>query len=414
MSKVWLKDVTFNWEADEDAPLGPHLAYTTPSQGGAASGLNEALVLKSTTDATRKEALELLKSANEVRVVMSFEKFLQKFFHLYESDAAALSLILGYESEKADQALEEFEKYDDAYYLKQIASKMDGIELLKSLDNNNKKFNDLELEDQVAALGMQLQFEKGLSDITVTMTMEEFLNSFGDLAQEEQQDALIRFEQRADGIVAVKNDPFIMQRVMSPDFMKSLGKEENFNKLSKEDKVNLKLFQVEFEKSLLSKGSPEDCIKGDNNPDNKTDPIIGDQTMTEKDSVKLEDLEKSLDEMKKNFETVQKANEALVAEKEGRIEKDLIAKAAEFSFVDEDSASPVGKLFKSLSEDDLAVLLNVLKAAQEAATKVEAEENVEDENSDMFVQKGADGEGVALTNDEARIASVNKALGLDK
>lgn len=57
-----LKDVTFNWEADEKAPLGPHLAYTLAEQGGAASGHNKALLFKARgTDITEElfKALEI-------------------------------------------------------------------------------------------------------------------------------------------------------------------------------------------------------------------------------------------------------------------------------------------------------------------------------------------------------------------
>ncbi|ELZ4050399.1 hypothetical protein UL603_003328 [Yersinia enterocolitica] len=44
--KTLLKDVTFDFDKDEKAPLGPHLAYTLSIQGGAASGYNKALVFK--------------------------------------------------------------------------------------------------------------------------------------------------------------------------------------------------------------------------------------------------------------------------------------------------------------------------------------------------------------------------------
>ncbi|HFF1619977.1 TPA: hypothetical protein ACGBIE_001955 [Yersinia enterocolitica] len=65
--KTLLKDVTFNWEADEKAPLGPHLAYTLSIQGGAASGYNKALVFKAKgTNITE----ELLKALSDVGITL--------------------------------------------------------------------------------------------------------------------------------------------------------------------------------------------------------------------------------------------------------------------------------------------------------------------------------------------------------
>lgn len=65
--KTLLKDVTFNWEADEKAPLGPHLAYTLAEQGGAASGHNKALLFKARgTDITE----ELLKALSDAGITL--------------------------------------------------------------------------------------------------------------------------------------------------------------------------------------------------------------------------------------------------------------------------------------------------------------------------------------------------------
>ncbi|EMQ2082775.1 hypothetical protein [Yersinia enterocolitica] len=61
--KTLLKDVTFNWEADEKAPLGPHLAYTLSVQGGAASGYNKALVFKAKDTNITEELLKALEIA---------------------------------------------------------------------------------------------------------------------------------------------------------------------------------------------------------------------------------------------------------------------------------------------------------------------------------------------------------------
>ncbi|HDL6961511.1 TPA: hypothetical protein PXM28_000728 [Yersinia enterocolitica] len=63
----YLKGVTFNFDKDEKAPLGPHLAYTLAEQGGAASGHNKALLFKARgTDITE----ELLKALSDAGITL--------------------------------------------------------------------------------------------------------------------------------------------------------------------------------------------------------------------------------------------------------------------------------------------------------------------------------------------------------
>ncbi|HEN3607554.1 TPA: hypothetical protein U5E44_000691 [Yersinia enterocolitica] len=65
--KTLLKDVTFDFDKDEKAPLGPHLAYTLAEQGGAASGHNKALLFKARgTDITE----ELLKALSDAGITL--------------------------------------------------------------------------------------------------------------------------------------------------------------------------------------------------------------------------------------------------------------------------------------------------------------------------------------------------------
>ncbi|EKN3689620.1 TPA: hypothetical protein U5D73_001863 [Yersinia enterocolitica] len=58
--KTLLKDVTFDFDKDEKAPLGPHLAYTLSIQGGSASGYNKALVFKAQDTNITEELLKAL------------------------------------------------------------------------------------------------------------------------------------------------------------------------------------------------------------------------------------------------------------------------------------------------------------------------------------------------------------------
>ncbi|EPP1150284.1 hypothetical protein ACULTK_003778 [Yersinia enterocolitica] len=59
----YLKGVTFDFDKDEKAPLGPHLAYTLSIQGGAASGYNKALVFKAQDTNITEELLKALEIA---------------------------------------------------------------------------------------------------------------------------------------------------------------------------------------------------------------------------------------------------------------------------------------------------------------------------------------------------------------
>lgn len=59
----YLKGVTFNFDKDESAPLGPHLAYTLAEQGGAASGHNKALLFKARGTDITEELLKALEIA---------------------------------------------------------------------------------------------------------------------------------------------------------------------------------------------------------------------------------------------------------------------------------------------------------------------------------------------------------------
>ncbi|WET14502.1 hypothetical protein P2W49_18850 [Yersinia intermedia] len=59
----YLKGVTFDFDKDEKAPLGPHLAYTLAEQGGAASGYNKALVFKAKDTNITEELLKALEIA---------------------------------------------------------------------------------------------------------------------------------------------------------------------------------------------------------------------------------------------------------------------------------------------------------------------------------------------------------------
>ncbi|MFQ2044175.1 hypothetical protein ACK34Y_04100 [Aeromonas veronii] len=61
--KELIQDITFDFDETE-TKCGPHIAFTLPSQGGAASGLNNSYLFKSEniSEETIKEAEEIKKA----------------------------------------------------------------------------------------------------------------------------------------------------------------------------------------------------------------------------------------------------------------------------------------------------------------------------------------------------------------
>ncbi|MFM5012103.1 hypothetical protein ACEUB2_05510 [Aeromonas veronii] len=75
--KELIKDITFDFDETE-TKCGPHIAFTLPSQGGAASGLNNSYLFKSEniSEETIKEAEEIKKAmlAQKVEILQKTTK----------------------------------------------------------------------------------------------------------------------------------------------------------------------------------------------------------------------------------------------------------------------------------------------------------------------------------------------------
>ncbi|ULG01449.1 hypothetical protein phiA019_0103 [Aeromonas phage phiA019] len=79
--KQLIKDVTFDFDKDE-TKCGPHIAYTLPSQGGAASGLNVGYLFKSddVSEQTVKEAEKIQKAMSMRNSKMILENALKEAY----------------------------------------------------------------------------------------------------------------------------------------------------------------------------------------------------------------------------------------------------------------------------------------------------------------------------------------------
>jgi len=169
---TYLKDVTFDFE--EEGGFFPHISYCTPAVGGAASGLNKAILLKATGVRITPESLELMKAAKEVRVEMSFEDFLSRFFSLWGEDAAVLAKLLGFES-SIDEEMDEDDSWEERRK-KRLEEKVEAVSILKALHTKEKDFFSLDLKEQKDVLAIQEKFEKGLQEIEVNKGLSEGTN----------------------------------------------------------------------------------------------------------------------------------------------------------------------------------------------------------------------------------------------
>lgn len=176
MSKAKRKLSDISFEHD-----GAHVALVSKDQGGPANGHNYALVMKSTV----KFSEEFINKAQLVRVTMELPDFLEKFFYLYDNDAEVLAALFGYkESEESESGTynDDYfwewyrEKMGEAYYESTpteedkkefIASRLEGIELLKSMNDSesiSEFISELNEDEYLTILRDQEKVEKALTN----------------------------------------------------------------------------------------------------------------------------------------------------------------------------------------------------------------------------------------------------------
>ena len=135
-----------------------HIALVHAEQGGCASGANYKLALKNTNFSQ-----EFIEKMQQIRVTLSIPDFLEKFFHLYGSDAEVLARMLGYVPEENDKE----DEYDSNWYENYIQEKLDSFEILKSLKESESIANTLATLDEKQYLLMltdQATLEKALNN----------------------------------------------------------------------------------------------------------------------------------------------------------------------------------------------------------------------------------------------------------
>lgn len=111
---------------------GAHLALTHKLQGYSANKKPQPLLIKADEVEIPEEAREIASAINkgsDVRITVSMQEFLQRFFGVYGSDALVLAKIMGYGEEESSEP-ETYKEY--------IQERVESIELLRSAHENGK------------------------------------------------------------------------------------------------------------------------------------------------------------------------------------------------------------------------------------------------------------------------------------
>ena len=150
-AKKRITDMTFDHE-------GAHLALCSKSQG-AANNWNKALIMKG-----HKFSPEMIQKMQSVQVEMSLPDFLQKFFYLWEDDAKALAVLMGYQApvEIEDEQAEYIEDFD-----KWVEDRFESFTVIKSLHkakNLPTALSKLTEDQYMAVLNDQVVIEKALTE----------------------------------------------------------------------------------------------------------------------------------------------------------------------------------------------------------------------------------------------------------
>jgi len=135
-----------------------HVALVHRSQGGAANGYTEALVMKSVDDILDDD----IEKATMVKVTLPFEDFLEKFFNVYSDDAEILTAILGFtdkedmsEQDKSEMSWEEYK----AECEKEKQDFINSVEILKSVKEGTETIQDLNVASLLSIRSTQGKFE---------------------------------------------------------------------------------------------------------------------------------------------------------------------------------------------------------------------------------------------------------------
>lgn len=170
MSKLKAKRKILEFDFETE---GASVHLVSKSQGGAANGfktlITKSLSTKELPDVTG-EIVKLEKKLEQIKVTMSMQEFLRKFFNLYYDDAELLTKLLGYQTEYESylESNQDEEPYDPMSYLN---SRMESFEVMKSMHEGTQQ--ELSALDLVSILEIQSKIEKQLEENMDKITIEK-------------------------------------------------------------------------------------------------------------------------------------------------------------------------------------------------------------------------------------------------
>lgn len=322
-----------------------HMAITHQMQGGASTGHNISLIMKS-SDIDE----EILKALDQVTVTMSMEKFLSKFFHIWDEDAEVLTKLMGMETEteyrqRLEDAGEEVPDIwaDDESFSEFRARQVDlAIELIEIIKaSKDVAIQDMSTEQKVNLLKFQGEFEKSLTEYELEKATSE---SEKNLSSKQ----ITKSEDESEEISSA-----IGSKTIKDEINKTEG--EHITMPSKDKKVEVVVEKsaemVEFEKAMNEKFE-----------------ALEKAAKEKEESAKVE-LEKASAQLK----VLEKAELA-------RVEKAYGNFAESLSFIEKDAKEGlVEVLLKTRGVDGIEQLVEMLEKAQEAISAFGKEEGIEGE-----------------------------------
>lgn len=152
------------------------VALVGPLVGGAANGTTTLLYKSKLT----QEQIEKMQS---IKVEMTIPEFLERFFNLYGSDAEVLARLMGYVAPASNMA------YDPQPYEDYIQEKLNKFEVIKALNSDINKLNELSGDELIAYMQDQLLLEG-----VIKQALKEF-ESEANLANEDNTSVTREVEQ---------------------------------------------------------------------------------------------------------------------------------------------------------------------------------------------------------------------------
>lgn len=154
MTKAKRHITEFNFEEE-----GASVHLVSKKQGGAANGFT-TLIKKSnaTSQLPDVEDISIQKKLEQIKVTLSMEEFLRKFFDMYYDEAELLTAMLGFETEHEAYMKTLDETSEPITHADYIASKLSSFEIMKSMHEGERP--QISALDIVTILELQENLEK--------------------------------------------------------------------------------------------------------------------------------------------------------------------------------------------------------------------------------------------------------------